>query len=335
MGYIYKIQNKINSKVYIGQTRKHYIERWKQHIKGAQTKKKKTYIQQAIAKYGIENFVFSVIEEVPNSMLDEREIFWIEQENSFKNGYNRTIGGNGVLFQQQYDYEAIYEDWCNTHNLLKTAEHFKCSRDTVRSAVLCHNVVPRDVYLSDSHTQYDYEQIALDYQKIQNIRKVANKYKCDVKVVSNACRKFNIPVLSSGETTQKEIGLPVQQIDLQTMLIINTFPSACFAAQQITGDKTKGGNIIACCRHKQKTAYGYGWIFKGESIPNNLLKNNRWRKVLQIDIETNEILNKFNSGMEAARSLNKGESAAGVILRVCRHEKNLKTAYGFKWEYGD
>ena len=34
-GYIYKITNRVNNKVYIGQTRRTIEIRWKQHIKAA------------------------------------------------------------------------------------------------------------------------------------------------------------------------------------------------------------------------------------------------------------------------------------------------------------
>ena len=46
---------------------------------------------------GLENFVFEVIEEVDNSLLNEREIFWIKEYNSLSpNGYNLTTGGEGT-----------------------------------------------------------------------------------------------------------------------------------------------------------------------------------------------------------------------------------------------
>lgn len=35
-------------------------------------------LYKAFNKYGIENFSFEEIEEIPNEMLDERERYWIE-----------------------------------------------------------------------------------------------------------------------------------------------------------------------------------------------------------------------------------------------------------------
>lgn len=92
MGVIYKITNKINGKLYVGQTRQKLNNR----IKGHKHSKVKRGVDAAIKKYGGENFSIEVIEECPVESLDEREIFWIAKLNSkAPNGYNLTDGGDG------------------------------------------------------------------------------------------------------------------------------------------------------------------------------------------------------------------------------------------------
>ena len=56
---IYKITNKINGKVYIGQTIQCLKKRWSQHK--SDSKKSNMTIHKAMRKYGIENFT---IEEI-------------------------------------------------------------------------------------------------------------------------------------------------------------------------------------------------------------------------------------------------------------------------------
>lgn len=56
-------------------------------------KKGTTALYKAMNKYGIDNFIFSILEECPVEKLDEREIFWISQLNSYLKGYNMTRGG--------------------------------------------------------------------------------------------------------------------------------------------------------------------------------------------------------------------------------------------------
>lgn len=94
---IYKYQNKINDKIYIGQS-VNIEKRYQQHLQAAKRKdeRSKTGIDFAIAKYGINNFIFEIIEECNPEQLDERERFWIEYFNSYKNGYNRTTGGHSL-----------------------------------------------------------------------------------------------------------------------------------------------------------------------------------------------------------------------------------------------
>ncbi len=99
-GKIYKITNKINGKVYVGQTMKTLKERFQKHCWG--TTEKDSYhlnmaIKKAIKKYGKDNFTIELIEEVEQNKLDEREVYWISFYNSYNKGYNCTLGGqNGA-----------------------------------------------------------------------------------------------------------------------------------------------------------------------------------------------------------------------------------------------
>lgn len=101
MGYIYKITNNINNKIYIGQTIKERpTDRFSQHRYLARHSKQEkgiSYLHQAMAKYGVDNFTFEVIENIENDKLNEREQYWIAQYNSLvPQGYNLTIGGEGT-----------------------------------------------------------------------------------------------------------------------------------------------------------------------------------------------------------------------------------------------
>lgn len=93
---IYKIQNLINGKCYVGQS-KDIKRRWKDHCCSANNPADHCYnnpLYKAIRKYGIENFSFDVIEECLISELNDKERFYIQKYNSFFNGYNLTLGGD-------------------------------------------------------------------------------------------------------------------------------------------------------------------------------------------------------------------------------------------------
>lgn len=94
MGIIYKVTNKINNKIYIGQTTQLLKDRIRGHKNEAfNSSSKKCPFRQAIVKYGIDNFEIEEIEEVDNKLLNEREIYWIDYYDSYYNGYNATLGG--------------------------------------------------------------------------------------------------------------------------------------------------------------------------------------------------------------------------------------------------
>ena len=92
MGYIYKITNKIDNKIYVGQTIRDLERRWKEHLKkGSQCR----YLKSAINKYGVDNFEFKLVCITFDNNLDDMEIKYIEQYNCLvPNGYNLKIGGS-------------------------------------------------------------------------------------------------------------------------------------------------------------------------------------------------------------------------------------------------
>ena len=94
---IYKYENKINGKIYIGLST-NIENRYKQHLYDAEhlEERRCSGIDYAIKKYGIENFEFQIIEECPSEQLNDREKYWINFYDSYNNGYNRTIGGNSL-----------------------------------------------------------------------------------------------------------------------------------------------------------------------------------------------------------------------------------------------
>lgn len=100
MGIIYFCRNLINNKGYVGQTRVSLKDRKREHIKDAQRCADSCIFHKAIRKYGIENFSWEILEECDNSLLNEREKFWIKEKNTyFKNesGYNLTLGGDAIM----------------------------------------------------------------------------------------------------------------------------------------------------------------------------------------------------------------------------------------------
>lgn len=139
MAYIYKIVNIVNSKIYIGKTYSSIQERWKEHCKDYTRKNQENRpLYRAMNKYGIEKFYIEIVEEVDTLVnnLEERERYWIEYFNSFKKGYNATLGGDGRPY---LDYDLIVDTYKELQNQKEVAQKLKISIESVRRALRNRN----------------------------------------------------------------------------------------------------------------------------------------------------------------------------------------------------
>ena len=136
MAYIYQITNDINGKIYIGKTEFSLEKRWKEHCDDAyRESKEKRPLYSAIRKYGIEHFHMELIEETDNP--EEREEYWIEQKQSFKNGYNATMGGDG---RRRIDYDVVVATYQQLQNSAMTAAALNIDEKTVHNILLSRGV---------------------------------------------------------------------------------------------------------------------------------------------------------------------------------------------------
>lgn len=111
-GIIYKITNNINGKVYIGQTIKErgFLDRYPHKGVGIERvykhhKKNKNrndgyniHLFNAIEKYGFDAFTVDEVFDIAfnKDELNDKEKYYIEYFDSFNNGYNQTLGGEGT-----------------------------------------------------------------------------------------------------------------------------------------------------------------------------------------------------------------------------------------------
>jgi hypothetical protein len=86
-------------------------------------------------KYGIEHFHIELIEETDSP--EEREIYWIEQYNSYHNGYNATLGGDGSCI---YDYDLILSLLKEEPAPKAIAEQIGCCVDVVYQVAKNNNI---------------------------------------------------------------------------------------------------------------------------------------------------------------------------------------------------
>lgn len=92
---VYCIENTINSKKYIGITKRKIENRLKQHILKSKTLQKQ-HLHDALNLYGVGFFKIYEL-DVANSIseLYEKEKYWIQKLDTKNTGYNETDGGEG------------------------------------------------------------------------------------------------------------------------------------------------------------------------------------------------------------------------------------------------
>ena len=111
---IYSIKNTVNNKVYVGLSTKmgRRFSSHKRRLKDGTHENK--HLQCSFNKYGKKAFEFIILEECIESMLFEKEKFWIAKLNTCNSifGYNKTHGGEfGRLHSDIYKrYAKLYKD---------------------------------------------------------------------------------------------------------------------------------------------------------------------------------------------------------------------------------
>lgn len=120
MSYIYCIKNIINNKKYVGKTELSIENRFKQHIYDSSKRElEKRPLYSAIKKYGKENFIVYLLEECKIEEACDREKSWIKELDTFNNGYNATIGGDG---KQYIDRSLIIQEYKNCERVSIVAQ---------------------------------------------------------------------------------------------------------------------------------------------------------------------------------------------------------------------
>ena len=174
MAYIYKIENDINGKLYIGKTEFSIEKRFKEHLNDAfKEGKEKRPLYSAIRKYGVEHFHISLIEET--EIPEEREIYWIEHYGSFKNGYNATLGGDGNRY---FDYDII----------IATYQELKSISDTAKQLHIDTQTISRILQSRDIHIYTDQEVKTMKYGKSVNMYDLEDNFLRSFPSVNEASR---------------------------------------------------------------------------------------------------------------------------------------------------
>lgn len=245
---VYLITNKVNGKLYVGQTTKDVATRWALHMSDFERGRKKNYpLYLAFAKYGVENFDVSVLKDniVSYEELDYWEMYYIKKLNTrHPNGYNLTDGGQGV------------------HGYRHTEETKRKIGKTIKSKYDEIYTPERSKKISDANKGKKFSDE--HKQKLSDIAKhrTGEKNPFYGKHHSDEIKK----------KWSDDMSYTYQQIDKITGEVINSFSNINEAARYIKSlhitdakEKSIAHGISMCCEQRYKSSYGYIW----KSFPNN------------------------------------------------------------------
>lgn len=189
MAYVYLISNDINNKMYIGATITSIAERYSKHMYDTFNTFDNSAIHHAIKKYGQEHFFISQLEECSINNVFEREQYWIKFYNSYENGYNETIGGEGC---PKYDYSLIYQKFKSGMLQKDIAKELGCEKHTITRALRAYDVSEEEmkkgkygnakklVYKIDLNTN----QILETYNSLTEAARIEQ---CSISMMSMIC----------------------------------------------------------------------------------------------------------------------------------------------------
>ena len=234
-GYIYKYENVINHEVYIGQTvdlnaRKH------SHVSKARTVKNKFY--NAVRKYGWDSFDYSVIAQIEaedikelSALLDSLEEQYIEQYDSYENGYNSTTGGHSWREKQMPE---SFIEYC------KNRTYSEETRQKMSEAA--HNRVVSEE-TKQKHSKQAKERNFAKYREVYADKRTKN--------------------------SREALSKPVLQLDKEGK-VVNEFSSmqeaVNFVKTYLAQNKTESGiwnGIHRHCNNITKKRFYYGFEWKG------------------------------------------------------------------------
>ena len=267
MAYIYRILNKLTKKCYIGETKcKDVIWRWNQHKQKIEINKGCPALRDAVKKYGIDNFEFSVLIICFDDERFKYEIEYIKKYNSVvPNGYNLTNGGEGGGFQGKTHTEEV-----------KNGIKNKLKQKYIDNPELKEQMSERNkIVMSNPEIREKIKNGILNSKKwkkvVENMRNGShknsgeatnNKHSEEAKnKISESLKKYhaNNVIIVNNINVQKDnkLGTKIKQYDMNNNLL-NEYTSISDASRKTSVPKS---SLLVHLKDNTKTGGGFIWKY--------------------------------------------------------------------------
>jgi group I intron endonuclease len=230
--YIYKITNLINEKIYVGKSKNPKV-RWRQHK--SHSKKRNTKLYYAMRKYGIENFIFEVLEECNENTINDKEIYYISSLNPY---YNMTDGGDGGGFLNK-----------------KHGDKWKSAiKESNSKKVACYDLDGNLIKVYDSCRDASYDIFGKECRGISAVTR--GEYQTCGGFQWKIFKEHSVSKISSYKRMSHNVK-KIAKCDSNENLI-EIYESMTIAAEKNNASTSK---ITLVCQNKRKTHKGYIWKY--------------------------------------------------------------------------
>ena len=231
-GIIYKLTNKVDGKIYIGQTVFSVEHRWKRHVEYAK-RGGEGYLQKAIRMHGAKSFTQEKIATAYDKhQLDELEKHYILHFDSLNPevGYNQTwrpsqdgearqtmseknSGENNPSYRADLIDEELLELYNSGLSLSKIAERYGTDRRTLS---LRFRKLGVEITLQPNQKSLPDEELASEYEAGASTAELAEKYGVSRWVITDRLRKANVKIREAKAPTNAN-GLKRTNVSTETL----------------------------------------------------------------------------------------------------------------------
>lgn len=268
-GVIYKITNKINGKLYVGQTVQGARVRFLRHLLDARNGVD-TVLCRAIRKYGEKNFNYQVIDVAYNyEELNQKEEFWITSLNTYvnfenSNGYNMKIGWQAMPYELNH---AVKLDEETIKSIVKLSSSGKHTIDMLVDEFNISKSSLNELFNKGSDS-YKRMQIYIPQNKIdvaaERLRSRGREVASE-KISKKKSKENHHMWGKHGKNNPNSKA--VLKIDKETNEVLEEYESVTEASKSLDGKKnTVVSKVSLVCRGERNTAYGFKWKYKNEYL---------------------------------------------------------------------